>query len=473
MAAATLAVLACLPASPALAGPSSFQTGVSGVYEFDPVSLSQVKGSGAEFMRVVISWRAIAPETEPKSWNPSDPGDPNYNWSGLDETVRHVVAAGLKPLALVTEAPKWAEGCTSSGSSFSAVCDPDASAFAAFAHAAAARFTGAYRGLPSIRYWEPINEPNLSLFFNPQFSGGKPVSPTLYRRLLNGFYASVHAVQPKNVVIGGALGPIAVPKYTVGPEQFTRELLCMKGPNKKPRKGPGKCEGGVHMDAYDIHPYTTGSPTHRGGPNDVELGDLPKLQRLLAAAKRAGRIHGKFGKSSLWITEFSWDSKPPDPGGLPMAIEKRWVPEAMYQAWKAGVAHFFWYSLRDEPLRKPTSESIQSGLYFLGATPATSKPKPYLKAFQFPFVAYPGNHLSFWGVTPSRHAGKVAIQAQVGKRWQTLRVLQAGKHGIFTGSIGSGYGRDQKGAVRAVIGKTASVPFAMKPVPDFAQPPFG
>ena len=184
---------------------------------------------------------------------------------------------------------------------------------------------------------------------------------------------------------------------------FTRRLLCMKG-RKKPRPTKGDCGGGVHFDIFDIHPYTTGGPTHEGGKDDVQMGDLAKLQTLLGAASRAGRIHGKFKKQPpLWINEFSWDSNPPDPGGLPMQIETRWVAEALYVAWSAGVSHFSWYSLRDQrhvPGSLPSSETLQSGLYFRGPEVGHDQPKEFLYAFRFPFVAYPTKRGSRSGAAP-------------------------------------------------------------------------
>jgi hypothetical protein len=469
---AALIAFAALPAG-AAAGPKTMTTGLSGLYNFGPEAMLQTQSTGAKFLRVVISWRAVAPVKMPDKWDPADPGDPAYNWRETDERFRNAVAAGFIPFALVTEAPAWAESCrpeTQAG-----VCDPNPSAFATFAHAAAARYNGQFRGLPRVQYWQPINEPNLSIFFNPQFDGsGKPVSPDLYRVLLNRFYDVVKAVDPSNLVVGGALGPVAIKRYTIGPMQFTRQLLCMEG-SKKPHRTKSDCEGGVHFDIFDIHPYTTGGPNHKGLGNDVQMGDLGKLQTLLKAAKRDGRIVNSSRSTPLWITEFSWDSKPPDPGGLAMKIESRWIAEAVYRAWQAGVSAFFWYGLYDDPPNPSYSASLQSGLYFAGPTVAANAPKPILYAFRFPLVAYPEKKgLSYWGRTFTGAAGRVVIQALDRGKWRKLAVAKANASGIFTGVVGGNdYGSDLKGSVRAVFRSEASVPFAMRPVKEFIQPPFG
>jgi hypothetical protein len=328
-----------------------------------------------------------------------------------------------------------------------------------------------------VRYWEVMNEPNLSLYLEPQYEGNKLVSPEIYRNLQNTFYATVKAVDPSNLVLGPGLGPIAVRNYTVGPMRFTRALLCMKG-TRNPRPIKGDCHGGLNVDIYDVHPFTTGRPTHKGGINDVQMGDLGKLQRLLRAADKAGRINGVYKRTPLWLTEFSYDSKPPDPGGLPMKIEQQWVSEALYQAWLNRVPVFLWYSLtdREHDPNVPYSQSLESGLYFWAANLAAAEPKPAMHSFRFPFVVFRESRgLSFWGRTPTSGSGRVVLQVRRGGKWKRLKPVKANKAGIFRGFIRSGYGkRKRKGEeVRAVYKGEASNGFPIRRVRDFAQPPFG
>lgn len=450
-------------------------TGITNVEEENPVGFAHTMATGARFVRIPLKWRVIAPTAQPSNWQPEDPLDPHYDWSQSDDAVAAAVAAGLMPVLQVDGVPSWTERCSAPSFARADICDPSPDALAAFATAATRRYSGKIAGLPRVQYWQPLNEPNLSLFFNPQFEGDKPVSPFLYRTLLNRFYAAVKSVDPSNLVIAAGLGPIAVPTYTIGPMRFTRLLLCMSG-HSHPRPTKGNCEGGVHFDIFAIQPYTTGGPTHEGGVNDVELGDLGKLQNLLRAANRAGRIHGAFEHTPLWITELSWDSNPPDPGGLPMRIASRWTAEALYRAWRAGVSHFFWYSLRDSA-RDPSllySETLESGLYFRGATVEQDQPKEVLYAFRFPFVSYPlKKALSFWGRTPNSKEGEVAIQLLRRGHWHTASRPRADSSGIFSGTIPSSYGRNKRGRVRAVYNGQGSIPFSMRPVKDFRQSPFG
>ena len=475
LAALTLGALVVAAVSPSQAAARPLVTGISGIGDYQPEVFAQARSTGSQMVRLALYWDAVAPDQKPANWQPENPADPHYDWSYIDIGVTEAVRAGLNPILLVDGAPSWAQRCKAPPVQAGSLCNPDPAALEAFVKAAAGRYSGHFGGLPHVQYWQGLNEPNLTLFFLPQFEGDKPVSPYLYRALINAFYAGINAVDPSNLVIAAGLGPIAVPKWTIGPMRFTRLLLCMHG-SRDPKPTRGDCEGGVHFDIFDIHPYTTGGPTHEGGVNDVELGDLAKLQTLLRAADRAGRIGGQFGHTQLWNTEFSWDSNPPDPGGLPMKILSRWTAEALYRSWRVGMTRFFWYSLRDDPFdpNRSFSETLQAGLFFRGPTIAQDQPKEVFFAFRFPFVAYPKSKgLSFWGRTPTSEPGNVRIQLWKGGHWSNAFVAQADASGIFHGLLGSRYGSSKQGQVRAVFKGGASVPFSMRPVKDFRQPPFG
>lgn len=463
--------------STASAASSSVDTGVSYLYEENPLAFERIADSGAGMVHGWLRWTEVAPENEPANWNPRDPGDPNYHWARMDQWVRNATAAGLQPLLQVYYAPDWANRCKSAGSFATAPpCDPDPDKLADFGTAAALRYSGHYRGLPRVRYWQPQNEPNLELFFQPQFNAkGKPVAAGIYRQLLNRYYTAVKAVDRSNIVLAAGLAPNAVPGAAVAPMQFARSLLCMTG-GKKPRPLPGNCGGGVRMDVFDMHPYTSGGPTHKAaGKDNIQLGDLGKLKRLIVAADRAGNIKGRGNRTPLWVTEMAWDSKQPDPGGVPMGLLKRWTSEAIYRAWRAGVAKFFWYTLRDQdPGSLPFSATAQAGLYFRGADLQQDRAKPILAAFRFPFVAFPkGKRVSVWGRTPDSAGGKVLIERRSGNRWKRLAVVRANSHGLFNSVIRSGAKNSRAGVVRARIRGASAVPFSLKKVPDRDVRPFG
>ncbi len=467
-----LAVSSTLPATGSAAS-RPLVTGVTvpdnGSYE--PLGYQRIREAGAEFTRVIVYWSSVAPSRKPDQWNPADPADPNYDWSRYDEQIRNVFEAGLEPLVMIYSAPRWAERCDTG---IRGICNPDPKEFARFARAAARRYGGESGGLPDVTYWEPWNEPNLFLFFEPQYENGRKVSPGLYRELLNRFAAAVKGVDPANRIVAGGLAPIGV-SGAIGPLDFARRLMCMQG-RAKPKPKPG-CTQKATFDIWANNPYTTGGPTHRSaGADDVSLGDLREMAVLLKAARKAGKIRTSQASVPFWVTEFSWDSAPPDPGGVPMGLLCRWTAEAMFRSWQAGVSKFFWLSLRDWHRADglPYSQTIESGLYFRGPTLAHDKPKRVLKAFRFPFVAFRKSRaISIWGRTPDSARGKVSLWFRRGGGWQRFATVRADRNGIFRANVKTRLGAGKRGDVRARFGAEASIPFSLKPVKDFRQPPFG
>jgi hypothetical protein len=244
-----------------------------------------------------------------------------------------------------------------------------------------------------------------------------------------------------------------------------RSLLCLsEGASPHPT-----CSTRVRFDIWSTHPYTAGGPTHHAyRANDVSLGDLPEMKAVLDAAVRTGRIVSK-QPVRFWVTEFSWDSAPPDPLGVPAALEARWVAEALYRMWSSGVSLVTWFSLRDRPL---PGSPYQSGLYFQSSSYARSRPKPALTAFRFPFVAFVrSNKVFVWGRTPTRASGSVVVEQQRSSGWRRVAVLQADRFGIFSDELRT----TTRGAMRARLatGGTRSLAFSLKRVPDRVFQPFG
>ena len=473
---ATIAVLIAIAAAVAMPASSSARplvTGVSGLDSSgDSLRYKRVRGAGAEFVRITLFWQTIAPGAEPVLWDATNPADPNYRWEVADREIRQAVNNGLDPLVQIYGAPRWAQRCRTA-SETGAPCDPNPADVADFGRAIAARYAGGFLGLPRVRYWQLFNEPNLSLFFNPQRRGGRPVSPTLYRKLINPFAVAVKSARSSNLVVGPGLAPLGTPG-NVAPLDFMRRLLCMRG-RRNPKPIPG-CKQTTTFDVWATNPYTTGGPTHEAiAADDVSLGDLPEMRRLLRAAERAGKINSDLDPVPFWVTEFSWDSRPPDPGGLSWRIHARWAAEAMYRAWGAGVTVFFWYQLRDDDRNgAPYNASVQSGLYLRGATVAQDRPKRVLRAFRFPFVAFRGGRgVRIWGRTPDSDAGPVVIERRAGGGWRRLASVRADGDGIFRRLVRTRYGRGGGGLVRARAGGTNAVPFSLDYVRDFYQPPFG
>jgi hypothetical protein len=469
--ACAVATLAATPAEgrPLVTGIADPQANALG----DQTTFDRIGEAGAGFVRLTILWHEVAPKSEPLIWIPTSPADLNYDWSSADREVEMATRAGLEPLFQVYGAPSWAQRCATV-TDFGAPCDPDPAALADFAEAAARRYSGSFLGLPRVRYWEPQNEPNLQVFFNPQFRNGRPVSPSLYRTLLNRFSDAVKSVDSSNLVVTAGFGPLERPG-SIGPLDFVRRMLCMRG-RRNPRPAGNGCEGGVRFDVLATNPFTTGAPTREGPkPDDVSLGDLPEMRRLLRAAERAGRIDTELPRVPFWVTELSWDSKPPDPGGLREGLHARWAAEAIYRSWLAGVEMFMWYELRDNAREgSPHDQTVQSGLYLRGETVAADRPKLALQAFRFPFVAFRRQGgIYVWGRTATSTSGRVVLEGRTAAGWRQIGTARARGDGIFAKLLGGGFGKRRQGLVRARHRGVTARPFSLKPVRDFYHPPFG
>lgn len=487
------ALMACAALAPRADAARSFTTGIldgEAYHEASDEAFDHVAGSGAKIVKDNLYWHEIVaanespdrPGTLLQPFNAADPASPYYDWTVYDRMVRKSAARGLQMMLAVVRTPRWARATCKD----SPICSPKPADYADFATAAASRYSGSFdpgdgQGvLPRVRFWQAWVEPNLSLFYKPVFRGnGSTVAPFNYRVILNAFYDAIHAVNDSNTVISGGLAPNAVPGRAIAPLAFTRQALCMTGNFRKPRPKRG-CNFRVKADAWAVHPYTTGAPIHfPSRPDNMSVAALPRMTKLLKAANRANKLTGRGGRTQLWVTEFSWDSRPPDPGGLPWNLQSRWVAQAMYMMYRAQVPTMIWFGLRDQA-RSPGqkwSETFESGLYLRGATVAQDKPKKVLRVFRFPFYSQLAGRkgFSFWGRTPTSKTARIDLFARRKARGKFVRVgtTKANRNGIFTGVMRR-RGFTARGSVYAKVrGGQASVAFGLWKTKDKYQPPFG
>jgi O-Antigen ligase len=438
-----------------------------------PIAFQHAAWTGATAARILIPWVEVAPR-EP-SGDPASPLNPSYDWSSVDRQVVLAVRSGLEPMLDLYEPPQWAERPGSS------VGLPELRNFTdigAFARAAAERYSGKLPGLPRVHDWGVWNEPNVSYYLSPQYVDAKPVSPDIYRRMVNAFADSVHAVHRDNLVVAGDTSPFSQgdadtdptkDNVAMAPLDFMRRLLCMSsGPTPQPT-----CKTTVRFDVWAHHPYTHGGPLDKADKVDnVSIGDLPAMRNLLDAAVQAGHVKSD-GTVGFWVTEFSWDSKPTDPAGVPVALEAKWVAEAMYQMWKAGVSLVTWYLVHDQTWRPNSGNNFQSSLFQPGPTIAGDWPKPALASFRFPFVGHVQDGKVFvWGRTPYGRSERVLVEQLQANRWVRLGVVTTNHNGLFSRTFSA----PTKGYVRARELRRsglAAPPFPLAPLPDLHIQPFG
>lgn len=409
----------------------SFQTereAASGIW------LDRAVRARSSIVRVNVSWAAIAPSRPPA--HPADPAWPGYRWTDLDAAVRDTAAHGLRVLFTVGWAPRWAEGPGRPRDIEPGAWKPRPGAYGAFAHALATRYSGTFPdplrpgvSLPRVGLYEAWNEPNLDVYLAPQWVGKRLVGPTLYRPLLNQFYAGVKDVQPGATVLAGAQAPFGdLPGgERTPPVQFLRSLLCLQGAQLKPRP----CSRPAHLDALSHHPIAVGAPLRSAlSPLNATTPDLRRLERVLRKAERRGRVLPG-GRRPLWVTEFWYDSRPPDPHGLPLATQARWYEQALYLFWRAGARAALTLQLADSPRGQGYAFTLQSGVFF-----RDGRPKPSYTAFRFPLVGerLRDGKVLVWGIAPAR--GRVHVQARRAGGWRTVAIRRArGRTRPFTARL--------------------------------------
>ncbi len=462
--AAAIAAAALIAGSVNPAGAAAARGMDLGIYEpefsfptpsLQTAAFDRASQAHAGFALVYVTWSGVAPTSKPAGFNAANPADPAYDFSAIDTAVRDASARSLQVLLAITKAPPWAEGPNrpSAGEAPQGTWEPNPQDVGDFAHAVAARYSGNFGGLPAVRHYQLWAEPNLGVNLSPQWLGNTPVSPTIYRAMLNAFYSNVKAVSPRNVVLTGGTAPYGnltpaggLTYQRMQPLAFWRGLLCYsagkrKGHKKRRKHGravtsralgnkliPQPCPNPAHFDIAAHHPINVGAPTRAAlNPDDISTPDLYKLKRVLAAAAASGRL-APGGAKPIWATELWWNSSPPGDKGLSLAQQARYLEQGFYVLWKQGVGATFWFELRDAVpsggLPIPTS-----GLFF-----RDGRAKPALTAYQFPFVTerLSGKRVRAWGEAP--HAGSVDIQ--IGrKRFRHLKTLGAGDNRVFTGIL--------------------------------------
>jgi hypothetical protein len=452
-----LAIALAAPAQAARPLDLGFHDGVFSGEERDPW-LQRSAGAGADVVRIDIGWRAPNEPVRPAGFDARDPADPAYDFAGADAAIRAAAARGLRVIAGFTGAPRWAEGANRPAAAPPGSWRPDPRALEEYGAAVARRYSGSFPDplqpgatLPAVAAFQLWNEPNLAKYLSPQWSRGRAAAPAHYRRMLSAFYRGVRSAGTRALVVTAGTAPFGDPHPggdRIMPVRFVRELLCLRGGTKRLRAR--KCKAPARFDVLAHHPYSVGSPRRRAlNADDVSIPDLGKLARLLRAAERTGGALPRI-RHRLWVTEVSYDSRPPDPDGVPEPKHARYLAEALYELWRQGVDTILWFQVRDQRPDPSYAATSQSGVYFADGTP-----KPARRAFHFPFVARPagGGKGLVWGRAPV--SGRLKIEVRGRSGWRVVHTLRVNARSTFL----SHFEQRSSGAVRmrARVGNETSV----------------
>ena len=245
------------------------------------------------------------------------------------------------------------------------------SAFAAYSAALV-------RALPSVRQVMIGNEPNLNLFWSPQFGAdGSDTAAAGYEALLATTYDALKAVDPDLTVIGGNLSPHGgdqpdTSRPTHSPTKFIQDMGAAY--HASGRKQP-------LMDEFSIHVYGDSPriPPTLAHPNTTSIGiaDYGKLIALLRTALGGDLpiVYGEYGVETTVPADkrklYTGDEVVPtvDP-----QLQARYYREAIELARKQpNLRALFIFKVFDET----RLEGLQSGVRY-----ADESPKPSLGVIQ-------------------------------------------------------------------------------------------
>jgi hypothetical protein len=337
-----------------------------------------LKSLNAQVLRVNMYWGGTqwAVSRGLKPTDPTDPGDPAYDWSLYDRLMRYAATYHVKVVFSILFTPKWANG--GKARTFGPTNPSDLEDFAS---AAAQRYSGTYippswqqlptlegptEPLPAVKFWTAWNEPNNPIFLTPQYmrSGGKWVvaSAVSYAKICNAIYTGIHSVGLSGEKVAcGVTAPKgndapATSRASVDPLSF---LIAAKNAGMK------------RFDVYAHHPYYAApseSPTYVPTGKTARRVQMGNINVLLA------EISKLYGPKHLWITEYGYQTNPPD-----KSFGVSWAKQAAYLTQVYAMARanpridmFLWFLIKDEP----SLGGWQSGLETAGG-----QKKPAWNAF--------------------------------------------------------------------------------------------
>jgi hypothetical protein len=168
---------------------------------------------------------------------------------------------------------------------------PAPAVYGRFMGALARRYSGAYtasgarRPLPRVRLFEIWNEPNLQLYFRPQYVRQRVASIGNYARLVRAAFPRIKRANPGAVVIAGASGPKSFSRGNgIGAMQWLVGLVRSEAP----------------FDAYSQHISPAAAPRVQS-PFVPSWSSIPDLLRALDALRPG---------IPLYVTEASYTTSP-------------------------------------------------------------------------------------------------------------------------------------------------------------------
>jgi hypothetical protein len=406
----------------------------------DPAAaMAEIRSLGVDVVRTNVIYHKIyrtpRDRRKPSGFDPRDHNSSKYDWAATDRLVDLARMNGMQVFMTVTgPGPIFSSSSPSRCRRSPCSYRPKASEFGAFAEAVAKRYRG------KVAYYSIWNEPNIGkTWLTPRFQrtryGKVDVAGAIYRKLFQAGYKAIarHDGARRNRVLFGETAAIG------SPLPLLYAALCL---DSKGRPFTGRlrslhgCSGRVgrlNIGGVAIHPYNQGgygTPQSRTRTkSSLPLAYMPRLHRLLSTAARRGRIGGGKG---IWVTEFGFQTKPPDPFGVSPTNQARYMNESDRLFFSdRRVKAVAQYELTDVPQRN----QFNTGLRFVRSQGGAQKPS--YAAYRVPIVVTrrsSGSVEVYGQARPARLIGgttQVAIQMRIGGVFTTVRQAGTNSRGIF------------------------------------------
>ncbi len=243
---------------------------------------------------------------------------------------------------------------------------------------------GLVKGIPGLKHVIVGNEPNLNLFWSPQFGpSGQDAAAVGYERLLARTYDAVKRVAPRIDVVGGTLAHSGTNKRGTGRDTHSpsRFILDMGAAYRASHRTK------PIMDAFSYHPYMERAdlpPTFRHNPlaNPITIADygklLSSLERAFGGTAQNGEnlplVYDEFGVEakipSAYASLYS-GTEPPTTHPVSETTQARYYADGFHlAACQPTVRTIMVFRLIDSPFLA----SFQSGVYYADReTPKSSR----------------------------------------------------------------------------------------------------
>lgn len=396
-------------------------------------SMQRIRALGIDRVRLTANWSVLTRDgdarLQPEGFDAADPAAyEQARWRGLDQAVALAHESGLRVLLDIGFwAPRWA---TTDGPGGRARSNVRSAAFADFAVAVAERYSGRFAPAPDattptpppqdqtfleallgggeppavppppppgpldrVEQFALWNEPNHPGLLLPQWLGrgrdARAASPAIYGRMIRAAYPAAKRARPDAAfLIGNTSSTGDIGRSAVPPLRFIRELACVNRALRPLRTGPCAAFTRVPGDGWAHHPYNRNQrPDTRSphfAPDDVLVGDLGRLSRLLRRLVAKGRVAP--GLRRIHLTEFGFETR--KIGSRPKVSfddQGRWLTWAEYLSDRVpGVVSFAQFLLRDQPpapIRVSDSTNRPFGQYYTGLQTTEGVDKPAAKTF--------------------------------------------------------------------------------------------